>query len=50
MIIDYDHNPNITDEQRLKSLKESVQMMYDELLVSIEELKKEVQKIRESEE
>lgn len=43
MIIDYDHNPNITDEQRLKSLKESVQMMYDELLVSIKEISASVQ-------
>lgn len=31
MIIDYDHNPNITEEQRLQSLKESVQMALYEL-------------------
>lgn len=31
MIIDYDHNPYITDEQRLQSLKESVQMALNEL-------------------
>jgi hypothetical protein len=31
MIIDYDHNPNITEEQRLQSLKESVQMALNEL-------------------
>ena len=34
MIIDYDHNPNITEEQRLQSLKESVQMALNELGVS----------------
>lgn len=31
MIIDYDHNPNITHEQRLNSLKESVQMALNEV-------------------
>lgn len=31
MILDYDHNPNITEEKRLQSLKESVQRALDEL-------------------
>lgn len=31
MIIDYDHNPNITNEQRLQSLKESVQMALNDV-------------------
>lgn len=35
MIIDYDHNPNITEEQRLQSLKESVQMALDEIASNI---------------
>ena len=32
MIIDFDHNPNLTEDQKLQSLKESVQMALDELL------------------
>lgn len=31
MIIDYDHNPNITEERRLQSLKESVQMALNDV-------------------
>jgi len=31
MVIDYDHNPNITEEQRVQSLKESVQMALNEM-------------------
>lgn len=30
MIIDYDHNPNLTYDQKLQSLKESVQMALNE--------------------
>lgn len=49
MIIDYDHNPNITEEQRLQSLKESVQRMGDELTDRLERLEKMLEKIENSE-
>ena len=48
MIIDYDHNPALTEDQKLQSLKESVQMAYDELIDSIEALKKRVKEIEEN--
>ena len=47
MIIDYDHNPNVTDEQRLQSLKESVQMALNEIDAKLEELRKEIKKLQE---
>ena len=48
MIIDYDHNPALTTDQKLQSLKESTQMAIDEALVSIEILKKEIMEIKEA--
>ena len=48
MIIDYDHNPALTEDQKLQSLKESVQMAYDELIDNIEALKKRVKEIEEN--
>lgn len=47
MIIDYDHNPNVTDEQRLQSLKESVQMALNEIDAKLEELRKEIKQLQE---
>lgn len=32
MIIDYDHNPALTVDQKLQSLKESVQMALNEII------------------
>lgn len=32
MIIDYDHNPALTTDQKLQSLKESVQMALNEII------------------
>lgn len=32
MIIDYDHNPSLTVDQKLQSLKESVQMALNEVI------------------
>ena len=32
MIIDYDHNPSLTVDQKLQSLKESVQMALNEII------------------
>lgn len=48
MIIDYDHNPALTIDQKLQSLAESVQRSNDEITIKIEELKKEIKKIQES--
>ena len=48
MIIDYDHNPQTTVDQKLQSLKESTQMAFDEALIAIEQLKKEIQKLKEA--
>jgi nucleoside-triphosphatase THEP1 len=48
MILDYDHNPNITEEKRLQSLKESVQRALDELgstNTTTQEIKQEVTKV-----
>lgn len=40
MIIDYDHNPHLRFEQKLQSLKESVQMALSEKDKQIDELSK----------
>lgn len=48
MIIDYDHNPMLTVDQKLQSLAESIQRSNDEITIKIEELKKEIKKIQES--
>lgn len=49
MIVDYDKNPSLTVDQKLQSLIESIQRQTDELTDSIEELKKRIKKIEESE-
>lgn len=48
MVIDFDHNPNLTPEQKLQSLKESVQMALDEMAVAVELLNKELQELRQT--
>ena len=48
MIIDYDHNPNTSTDQKLQSLKESVQMAMNEVAINIEILRKEIQELKES--
>lgn len=49
MIIDYDKNPSLTADQKIQSLIESIQRMSDEFTDSIEDLKKRVKEIEESE-
>jgi hypothetical protein len=46
MIIDYDHNPNATTDEKLQSLKESVQLSTNEMANAIEILKKEIQELK----
>ena len=41
MLIGYDKNPNLTEEQRLQSLINSIQRALNELKDEIEKLKKE---------
>lgn len=48
MIIDYDHNPNATTDEKLQSLKESVQMALNEVTDTIDILKREIQKLKET--
>ena len=43
MLIDYDHNPALTEDQKLQSLKESMQMALNELTEEIIKLKKKVE-------
>lgn len=40
MLISYDKNPNLTEEQRLQSLINSIQMALNEIKDELEELKK----------
>lgn len=48
MIIDFDHNPALTTDQKLQSLRESAQMAIDELTDTIEKLKSEIDELRTS--
>ena len=48
MIIDFDHNPALTTDQKLQSLKESMQMAVDEMTSAIELLKKEVRELKQA--
>lgn len=48
MIIDYDHNPALTVDQKLQSLRENTQMAIDEMLVSIEKMKQDIEKLKEA--
>ena len=49
MIIDYDRNPALTVDQKLQSLIDSIQRLSDEMTEKIEDLRKEVRKLQESE-
>lgn len=49
MIIDYDKNPALSVDQKLQSLIDSIQRMSDEITDSIEDLRKRVKEIEESE-
>ena len=49
MIIDYDKNPNLTVDQKLQSLIDSIQRATDEIADNIHEIRKEIEEIRESE-
>lgn len=42
MIIEYDRNPNLTTDQKVQSLKESVQLALNEVAVDFNGLKKRV--------
>lgn len=48
MVIDFDHNPSLTPEQKLQSLKESVQMALDEMTDKIELLSKEINELKQT--
>ena len=43
MIIGYDKNPSLTEEQKLQSLVESIQRAMDEIKKEIEQLKKDIE-------
>jgi hypothetical protein len=49
MIINYDRNPALTVDQKLQSLIDSIQRMGDEMTEKIEDLRKEVKELQESE-
>ena len=44
MIIEYDRNKSLTEEQRLQSLIDSIQRALDELTIRIDQLEKKVEK------
>ncbi len=48
MIIDYDHNPALTVDQKLQSLIENMQLMNDEIISELEELKEQLRKLQEN--
>lgn len=47
MVIDYDKNPDLTEDQKLQSLVENVRMAFDELQTKVYILENEVKKLRE---
>lgn len=47
MILDYNHNQNLTVDQKLQSLIESMQMALDELRNEITALEKRVKELEE---
>ena len=49
MIIDYDKSPVLSVDQKLQSLIDSIQRMSDEMTDSIDDLRKRVKAIEESE-
>ena len=44
MIVDYDHNPRISDEQRLASLRDSMQIALNEIYNQLDNLKQDADK------
>lgn len=42
MIVGYDKNPSLTEDQKLQSLVDSIQRAMDEMKMEIEALKKEL--------
>lgn len=48
MIIDFDHNPALTEDQKIQSLAENIQRMYDELIDRFTEIEKQIKELQES--
>lgn len=48
MIIDYDHNPKLTYDQKLQSLKESVQMALNEIKDEQTEIERKLSKLQDA--
>lgn len=48
MIIDYDHNPALSVDQKLQSLVESIRLMDDEITNKLEEIKKDIKELQEN--
>ena len=49
MIIDYDKNPALTVDQKLQSLIDSIQRSLDEISTDISGIRKDIEKLKESE-
>ena len=47
MILNYDRNPNLSEDQKLQSLVENVQRALDELQTKVFVLEHEVEKLKE---
>ena len=47
MVLNYDRNPNLTEDQKLQSLVENVQRALDELQTKVYVLENEVKKLKE---
>jgi len=47
MIIGYDKNPALSEDQKLQRLVESVQLAFNELKFEVDELRKEIEKLKE---
>lgn len=47
MIIDYDHNPAVSVDQKVQSLKESVQMALNEVDSNLALIKKQIEELKE---
>lgn len=49
MIIDYDKNTALNVDQKLQSLIDSIQRSLDEISIDISEIRREIEKLKESE-
>lgn len=47
MVLNYDRNPNLSEDQKLQSLVENVQRALDELQTKVFVLEHEVKKLKE---